>query len=1613
MKVETTSIMSTNHAASEVMLPSDELAALLPSGWPLELPLARVRTCGTLTVEVLVDLHPEPDGRLQAVYGPPAASLFSIKGMTTSLVLLALLASQPGGFASKDFLIQTLAHLRQSTVLDEENDWEDVEPLARLDNVVSLLRKLLYPPKLLTFSGANRLRKHLARFVRATQDSGPGYRLAGFPLLWLDVEAMETYVARARQLEARGEDGLEEWQAAYQIGMRGAFLDHEPYSDWADWRRGRVTDLLWQSVDAQWKRAASWNEGTNGREAALRLLLEFWQAHMTNEDAFRSLVELLRKQERFGQAEECYRQLCSALDREGHLPQKRTQETMTFLHLARDRQEGHQQMPVVTSSSSRSWVAGGTAVHLDEETSQGDFAASGNRVEAPPILPETQHLIGREAWLRGVSQMVQAFPAKKLVILQGPIGVGKSSELARLAYHFQYAERSSYRVIWLSLPTAEWSSGPETTLDVLLGTLVSECGIASFPSEAPRERLIAAFLAHLRQQSRPTVMLLDNAECLLEENGVLAPCWEAFLTRFVRSRHQATFLLATKEWHGWSGRESLFVAETFVPPLSPDESVCLLQRLGLEVVPTELLQTVGIQVAGIPLLLEWIAKLVADPLLLDDWAGFEESEAILQVSTTQGSIAERLRRLLSDPSLLGEHLASRLAPLLQRILEKHLSDEARLVLARLAVATVPLGKPALQLLCPRPRLLKELRDTSLLAAYTNRVQLLPVVALTVRQQLSSVQRREIEDLVIQAYTRWLDDGHLEMREAGSVVTELTVLLLMHHRLLDAAQLLIRYGWLSFKLGHGPHLAIIARDELQRFDWHSTGENECAALVLLQLLFPLLGKPVEARKHVDYQCIRDGLHTGKIVLQTAIDRYVTHLLLSDAMSKVHFEEAQGILDAYRARVAARQTVNLDRDPALLMEQAFFFGRWCEYLEEQGERQQARTVREQAITLYKQRAALPPSSEKKSSLSKDLHKNTLAYCFCSLGYHLNRAGRYEEALQVTERAIALQEQGYVYRSTLAASYGEKSQILMAFGRFQEALLFDEKAMAEIQRWADAGDGVSQSEVPIYQVNRGRLYLRLGRVNEAEQVLQEALPRISAQRRKYRMFAHEALEEIKQWRQKSRAPEHQLDWRWAGRFRELIAHDSFWWLTWAGPFTEEEQQAWNRLFALPLDETTKEQLGTLMKESRERELKVALEEQRDPRLQYPAIAIEDVRYRINALLQLDMDIQQQEPNIIVRRLYQGAIEEDVDYLRLIEATYEGNTERFWECNLRVFPYPTADEMKYALAYVKRIIHQGLASPETAAISLHIQEFLHTRLHLSSDLTEDDIAMSYEIQQTSLNNSPEPQRRLAVQTVKRFFETILRESGYDEWQVVIDPNATGARIEQGLHVMFLPDQQFTLEKIKHLLMHELAGHTARIMAGEHSLLGLLGIHTKNYMPTEEGLALYYERQEELRHGRRFDDAGIRLITLGIGLASGVMTPPQTFLSVVILFEALASLRMLLKRPHTEKQKVQTQARAYALSLGLRIYRGVPDLECPGVCFLQDAMYLRGIRLIEQTATEDKMVLDRLAVGVCALEQLPDLQELGIVAPPQALRKLATASDLDAYILSFDVPEERCDEEE
>jgi len=1228
-----------------------------------------------------------------------------------------------------------------------------------------------------------------------------------------------------------------------------------------------------------------------------------------------------------------------------------------------------------------------------------------------PLLAEIRHLVGREDWLASIVQAIQERPARKLLVFQGPMGVGKSSELHRLIHHFIRAKAPSYHVLWVPLLPVERTSGPEAALDLVLGTVLSESGYPPpSPSAASWTQRIAPVLAQLEQSTRPILLLIDNAESVLAEEGTLAPCWETFLAQFLRCQHQATIVLATREWPGWSGRERSFVSETTIPPLTIQSSVLLLQQLGLERIPVPYLREVSGRVGGIPLCLEWVATLVQDPLLLDDWQGFDLDEDVdMQGNRAQSDdeMTQRLQRLLAEPALLRGHIATKLKPLLERIIEKRLSAEARHLLDLLAVTTIPLGKAALKVLIERPGLLKELRDASLLVAYPHRVQLLPMVASAVLQQLPPEQVKALEEQLIQALNCWLEEGTITDREAGNLVTELAVLLLKHHRLLDAAQLIIRYGWLSFNLGDASRLAQLAEDVMQQFDWHGTADNECGGVLLHYFLSSFLGKTIDVQQQAaDYRYILNTVFVGKVMLQPVVEVNVVHHLMMHAMNELQFGEAQVALEACCERLSPHLSSNIDLQASLLERRAWLCRRQSEYAEEQGEIEQARELREQAIAIYRQSITLLSTNEELPPLKNGFLKKRLARAFNNLGYHLNRIGQYAEALQMIERSIALKEQGYVEVDTLADAYGEKSQILASLGLFRDALHFDEKALMEVKRLARAGSTFSKEEEWIYLVNRGCLYLRLGRIEEAERLLQEALPHIPARRRIYQMFAKKSLEEIEQWRLRAVSPQYQLDWRWVERYRELASFDSYSWLAPAGPFMQEEQQQWDQLYSQSIDEATKEQLGKLIAQSCQRELLAAIAEQREPRLYYPAIPIEEVRSRIAGLLQLDEEISQDEPNAIVRRLYHDTIEEEIWFLHLIEATYEGKSEKFWEYNLRLNPVPTQEEMHYILSRVRHIILQGLQYPEIVEASERLLQFLRERLHLSLDMSYDEEDVQ-ELRNNVTLTPSQPQRMVSAQTAKRFFEAALRESGYEEWQVHIDPNASSPRVEQGLRHLYLPESQISIQQIKNYLAHELAGHVARCIAGERSLLGLLGIHTKHSLETEEGLAVYHDIQMATLQGQVYDETRAWFGTLATGLASGVITPPQTFLSLFTFFESFIVLYRLLKRPDQDAQTAQQQARRIALERCLRTYRGVPDLERVGVCYTKDAHYLRGLRMIEDAIAKDVKVLDQLAVGVVSLDRLPDLRELGIITAPQPLRKLVQDPDLDSYILSFEAPDE------
>lgn len=483
--------------------------------------------------------------------------------------------------------------------------------------------------------------------------------------------------------------------------------------------------------------------------------------------------------------------------------------------------------------------------------------------------------------------------------------------------------------------------------------------------------------------------------------------------------------------------------------------------------------------------------------------------------------------------------------------------------------------------------------------------------------------------------------------------------------------------------------------------------------------------------------------------------------------------------------------------------------------------------------------------------------------------------------------------------------------------------------------------------------------------------------------------------------------LDWRWYERYKQALRYDVFAWLTHAGPFSPEEQNEWDSLRNFH-DEQSRIRREQLMKASRDREIEIAIHEQREPRLMYPAIAIDAVRAHIQALLALSTEIHQQEPNAIVRKLYLEVIEEQVDYLHMVEATYQGDAQAFREYSRRVHAEPTPEEMEITLGNVLHLIQQGMQQENTAEMSRGLLQDLQRICSpaLLKRLQEKESQEEQTEQAEQSNDQVQNQRFISPAVVKRFFEAVLQEYGFSGWHIQLDHAVNNLRIEANVQTLFLPAyRDISVSRVRELLSHELEYHILQAEAGKRSPLALLVEGTRNYLTINEGIAVHYDRviAQVQNQTQNVANRTIRFGTLATGLASGILSTPQTFYPLYQLLAQLYLLNRLVFKKEKNLDKAKAEASRLALNRCLRTYRGVPDLTIPGICYTKDAVYLRGYLQLQQAMAADPEVINQLMVGNFALEYLPDMQELGITIPSIRPRWYSHQPDLDEYILSFD----------
>lgn len=565
---------------------------------------------------------------------------------------------------------------------------------------------------------------------------------------------------------------------------------------------------------------------------------------------------------------------------------------------------------------------------------------------------------------------------------------------------------------------------------------------------------------------------------ILAENGQLSACWQQFLADFLHYQHEASLVLATRAWPLWKGRDRIFLAETSLPPLAPEAGAAIWKHLGFDGVPEALLQQASIRCGGNP----WFIELRASTLQRAYQSPSEPEHAQSEVSSSSSGEEQNaartrlLERLLEEPYLFTSEADFEAQGMLQEVLNTHLSPQAYALLEVLALSPVPLAFAPLKELYPQlEESFAEIQHASLVdidaKLYAQRAQLLPLVTEAMLHRLQAEGRIEaIEEQVIDAYKRWLKQGIQNDQEKSAVVAELIAFSLKHRQLLDAAERLRRCHWLLVRFGYAPRLARLAQTVMGTGPWRSTCEQECGGLLLRYHLAPFLGQKItlQERAHA-YQRIYTALLDHQVHLQVPTELHLVHYLMLAHMSELRFEEAQRLLDHTFGRLQDLERTHPTQFASLLGRKALLLGTWSEYAQEQRQQQEACTLREQAIAVYRQCVGLWQQSEEQASPAK---RSTLKYRRArqlnDLGYYLRKHGQFQEALEVIEQSLALKMDGYVEPGSLATSYSEKAQCLAALGRFQDAFHFDRLAVDDI-RQAAAGNSALADDMWVYLVER----------------------------------------------------------------------------------------------------------------------------------------------------------------------------------------------------------------------------------------------------------------------------------------------------------------------------------------------------------------------------------------------------------------------------------------------------------------------------------------------------------------------------------------------------------------
>lgn len=1217
------------------------------------------------------------------------------------------------------------------------------------------------------------------------------------------------------------------------------------------------------------------------------------------------------------------------------------------------------------------------------------------------INTDTSHLLEREKWLAKMLAYLKVIPQAKLVVVQGHMGIGKSHASALLIQHL-VKEPEYYLIPYLF--EAGSSKTPEDHLEVFLATLTADL-MQTAPTDDVRQKsleeridLVISALKKRDGQGQKVIVLLDDAQAIFPSALAWSPAWTQFFETLVREPHTSTFYMMTRTWPGWQSRRLSYVEELELPELTAEASISIWQRKGFDNVPEDLLREVSRRCGYNPQLIE----MAISQCQRRSWSFTWSKSGSVSSRTQKNSNAQRLEDLLAQDTIFDTRIDVKAQTILQHSIASRLSHQATQMLECLTLS--PLGLPFTLLMEEFVRAeeaFNELVNASavnLNEAISQRAALVPLVREAQYQSLLSDGRKDsINQRVTDLYAYWLStlqDFRDDSEKAG-LIAEMVVRYIKQRQLLRAVELFIDYGWLCTLFGHITRIKRVFDEMVKEDRGQEEDINHEIGRLILQHRIAVHNRQKIERNERDqlYQSIYEKIIAGEIALQPHSELEVLHNMRLLHTRNAQYTEAKKTFDNALERLQQSGQTHPEIYASFLYDKAQLFLSWSEKYDPYSAETMA-SVQEAASILRECISQWRLCSKKALPLQEHYISFKLARALNDYAYALRELGRYQEAQQAIEESIHLKKLHAALPHSIAIAQSELSQILLQQGMIRQGKILNEEAVHLLEYAIENGDSVHQPELGMVLIERADILCQQAQLAEALPLLERAIQLIGDKpsRQHYKQKAIKQIEEIRLISNSGHS--YQLDRRWFPRYSEAVAYDDLLLLTQAGPFTDDEQEEWIQLFLQRDKEKNKNRLLELAAQSRKREFIRSLQLNCAPAFSYPCISVEDLQERSQGLGKLRQDIEKQERNAIVRRLYLDAIDEHLTTLVLIQAIALQNQEMVWECNLKLYGKPLKHEVKIAL---QALCAKLLAVRDHYAAGAVARELLGQLRGWGIsvyDVVAEELYISQQetTQQTDRRVLASEKKQFPSDIVRKFFKDVLSTYGAKDWKVSVSPARDYTYVDPSVRELVLPQKSFTLAKIRQLLAEEIETHTFRALAGQHSPFALLGLGLARQDATEEGLAKEYIKHVYQAVGVQ-EPENTWIGTLAIGLAAGIITPALSFQELRNFLEKYYLFHRLLTREESQEDAL-TAARQSAWSRTCRTFRGVPDLNLSGCCSLKDGIYLRGHLEVSRFFAQGEEE-QRLWVGAVGVEHLNDLAELNILTPTFPHRHFALAPDL------------------